>query len=151
MRFDEFPLYNAVAQVYEEIKRESGLRDHDTPSVRSEEWILNDARRRQLTRRIVSRMTEHDSDILSAFVRYAKASKNGADVPKLHLTIQVARVRGARCFYSMLGNCSNDVDLDRINAGGEYSLANCVIACGHHNRARGNMPIEQFLSGKEGD
>ena len=150
MRFGEVALYSAVADVYDEIQKESRIAECTTPSVRSEQWLLDDDRRRQLTQRIVLKMTDGDSDILAAFVKYAKAPRNGAEIPKLHLTIQVARLRGSRCFYSMLGNCSDDVELDRIKPGsdgGEYTLANCVIACGKHNRERQDKSVTDFLNG----
>lgn len=141
MKFSELDLYQSVAEVYADLQAE-GKR------VRSDEWLLDGAT--ELTQRIVLAMTKSsEPELLRTFLTYAKAPRNGADVPKLHLTIEVARQRGHKCFYAMLGNCSEDVHLDRIlpgSRGGQYTLANCVLSCGRHNTMRGDQPISEFLN-----
>lgn len=147
MKFDDFPLMFAVSEVYEEIKAEKQIEELETPGARSDDWLREEARRLELTKRINLKMIQPDEELLGAFVKYAKAPKNGCDEkPKLHLMMDVARRHGTTCFYSFKGGCSDDVDLDRIIPGGPYSVANCVIACSYHNRQRGNRDFGEYCN-----
>lgn len=142
MRFIDFDLYTAIYEVRKDMIADGA----ETPGERR--WENDEESRLELCRRVIQKLHANtDQTIISAWVDYRTRPKaNGTDKNKYDLTIEVSKVRGRECFYSMLGSCSDDVHLDRLIAGGEYSLANCVIACGYHNSKRGDKPIEQFLA-----
>ena len=83
--------------------------------------------------------------LIDAWIRFR-------DCPSRYsLLVEVARTHGRSCFYANrgLGPCSEELDLDRLlpeSRGGRYTLKNCVIACSRHNRMRGDMNVEEFLS-----
>ncbi len=70
---------------------------------------------------------------------------------KNRLKCDVSIAHGRNCFYANrgLGECSEEVELDRIvpeSRGGRYTLENCLIACAKHNGARGDQSIEVYLA-----
>lgn len=143
MLFSEIPLYQAIHRV-----RKSIVSDGEKPG--AEEWFIDDDKRKEFCRRVISEMIDVDAAIIKAAVQFRKGpSVDG--YKKVELTLDVAALHGGVCFYANrgLGECSSDVHLDRIvpgSRGGKYSLANCVLACGAHNTARGDMTIEDFLA-----
>ena len=83
--------------------------------------------------------------MIHAWVGYRK---NGG---RNDLLIRCAKFHGRRCFFGArgLGECSDDIDLDRIipgSRGGEYTVENCFLACSRHNRQRGDRSIEAYLA-----
>ena len=67
---------------------------------------------------------------------------------------EIALSHGAWCFWLHRdkGPCSDSVDAGHLVAkshGGELSVANCVIECSSHNRQRGNMTVEEYLTNTE--
>lgn len=84
-------------------------------------------------------------DMLKGWRDYRKMSDGKAE-----LTVLVGAHSGDRCFWSgrVSGACTPDATLERLTPGkrgGEYTLANCVLACGSHNSARGDKTVEEFL------
>jgi len=80
-----------------------------------------------------------------------RRNKVDEDMHKKQLIVDVFNRDGARCFYAGrgLGDCSEDVQLDRIKPetrGGKYTIGNCVLACGCHNKMRGDKDLEDFLN-----
>lgn len=146
MRFDELALFDAIFEVRREM-----LASGESPG--AERWNTDESGRRELCQRILKQMSLRgsiDQRLIDAWIAYRKRPKaEGTDINKYDLTIEVARLRGSSCFYSPLGGCSPDIDLDRINPGDAYSVANCVIACSYHNRKRGDTPIGEFIKSLE--
>jgi hypothetical protein len=76
--------------------------------------------------------------------------------PKTQLTCDVSLEHKRRsCMYAGRGKgpCSDDIQLERIipgSRGGEYTVENCDLACGKHNRERSDQPIENFLASDNG-
>ena len=67
------------------------------------------------------------------------------------MKIEVAVAHGTRCFWEGRGKgeCSNEVDCGHIlprSQGGALSVENCMIECSRHNRQRGTMSIESYIS-----
>lgn len=144
MRFDELPIYKACHEVHQEMEIRGEFPGADG-------WTSNDEQRVEITKRIMARLIEEsDQTLLDCFMTYRKSSRVDG-VRKLALIVEVAKAHGSKCFYANRGKgeCSNEVQLERLvpgARGGIYSLANCVIACSHHNQMRSDTPIEEFLS-----
>ncbi len=143
MTFDELPLFEAIYDLRREMET-----DGEAPG--SDSWTSDEGKRVELTRRLLAKLIANvDQRFIDAWIRFRK----GSDVDgkkKTELTIEVARAHGTRCFYANrgLGECSTDIDLDRIvpgSRGGKYTVENCVISCGRHNRSRGDASIEDLL------
>ncbi len=148
MTFDELPIYVAVDKasraIEERIADGEGL-----PLIGSDEWIIDPRRRSELLAMIQS-FLQPDEALLRPWMRYRKASND-----KLRLMVEVATLRGTTCFFAGRGKgeCSDDVELDRIvpgSRGGTYELANCMITCGRHNRDRKDRTIEAYLQAENG-
>lgn len=146
MKFDELPLYCAIAKVRKHIT-ESGERGAGDSYWEHGKGAI------ELTRMIVGAMTTTaDESLVRAYVKYRKSCGVGDDSGTKKLDIIAELYPHSHvCFYANrgLGECSEDVDLDRILPGahgGEYSVANCVISCARHNRQRGDMPLAEFLN-----
>ncbi len=78
--------------------------------------------------------------------------KSGPDGIRLKCEVAMSNGGVFCCFYAPrnVGPCSQDVSLDRLvpgSRGGEYTVANSVIACAKHNSSRSNQPIEEYLLG----
>lgn len=110
----------------------------------SDIWTTNEGFRKELTIRVLTRMCDNvNQRVIDIWMKYRKES--------LGLLAQVAKVHGSKCAYTNrgMGDCSDDVDLDRIvpgSRGGQYTVENCQIACSRHNRERGDAAIEEYLS-----
>lgn len=146
MRFDELDLFDAIYEVRKEM-----IEKGESPG--AECWNTDEFSRRELCQRILKQLSMRgsvDQRLIDAWIAYRKRPKaEGTDVNKCDLTIEVARARGSKCFYAPLGGCSGEIDLDRINPGEPYSIANCVISCSFHNRKRGDMAIGAFIKSLE--
>ena len=139
MTFDELPIYETIHDVYPTV---------DEP--RSDVWLTE--RAAELCRMILSGMPIYDRDaMLRAWSAYGK-SPNCAGVKKLALAVMVARSHGRKCFWANRGKgeCSEELTIDRLIAGGPYSVENCVIACSRHNTQRNDRSIEDYLSTGQG-
>jgi hypothetical protein len=154
MRFDDLPLYCAIAKVRDKIKTLS--KDGHIEPLGSEYWQRGEGSI-ELTRMITDELiTEANELYVDAFVKYRKGvSVDDEGNKKLDIIASLASgFKTPRCFYHNrgLGDCSEDVDLDRIlpgSQGGKYSVANCVLACSRHNRQRGDLNFIEFLNGVE--
>jgi len=142
MRFNELQLYIAVHETYDTLR-----------SPRSDKWITEDADAlcRAIGEHLPYGHPYQMAQTIEAWTCYGKSGKAG-DLKKLELTVLVARLHGAKCFWAGrgLGECSQEATLDRLVPGswdppGEYTLENCVIACTLHNSARGNLSVEEYL------
>lgn len=146
MKFEELPLFDAIYEVRREMTERG-----ESPG--AEHWNTDELSRRELCQRILKQLTVRgsiDQRLIDAWIAYRKRPKaEGTEINKCDLTIEVARLRGGKCFYSPFGSCSDDIDLDRINPGEAYSLGNCIISCSYHNRRRGDMAIGDFLRSLE--
>lgn len=151
MRFDELALICAVYRVRENIKTLS--KDGQVETISSSYWERGEGAV-ELTRMIAEEMiTEVNELYVDAFVRFRK-SGNVDDDGNKKLDIIASLASGTklpRCFYEKrgLGECSDDVDLDRIlpgSQGGKYTVANCVLSCSRHNRQRADMSFADFLN-----
>jgi hypothetical protein len=141
--FSELPLYQAISRV-----RKSILDDGDKPG--AEEWFIDDDKRKEFCRRVITEMIDVDAAIIKAAMQFRKGTCVDG-FKKIELMLLVAELHGGVCFYASrgLGPCSDDVQLDRIipgSRGGKYSVSNCVLACGAHNSLRGDLSIEEFFS-----
>jgi hypothetical protein len=141
MTFDDFPLYLAVFKVYATAERPG-----------SDDWIGRHATRayKLVLGQLVDDEAWTECGLPYSLDRVVDVWRQLRKQPKLRRTCEVAMVFGRSCFYANrgLGNCSPDVDLDRILPGsrdGQYEFRNCIIACSRHNRSRGDMSIEQYL------
>lgn len=140
MRRDELRLYGAIYDVRQEMEA-----NDEEPGADS--WITDDNKRLILTKRVIQKLINAcDATVISAWGTFRKSGTVDG-VKKLELLVQVARSHGDNCFYAHrgLGDCVEEIDLDRLIAGGMYSVANCVIACSKHNRMRGDKTIDEFL------
>lgn len=144
MTFDEIPLYEAIHEVYRTV---------DNP--RSDAWLIEPQRMRLL--RLIQAQLPLDSPFSSeewqqcwsAYGR-SRVAEAGVQLKKIELAILVARVHGRRCFFFSrgLGDCSSEVNLDRIIPGarhGQYTLENCILSCSFHNTQRRERSIEEYL------
>ena len=143
MTFDDLPLFDAIYSLRSEMEAAG-----ENPG--SDVWTIEEDRRCELTKRIMGKlMTDIDQRLINAWIRFRKsANVNGKK--KVELIVEVFRLRGGTCFYRNrgLGECSPDIDLERLipeTRGGRYTLENCVLACGRHNRMRGDRDLESFL------
>lgn len=139
MTFDELPLYEAIHDV----------RNQENPGI--DMYRIEDQQKlvSLILARLVPPVPWGSSEIVNAWVAYRKLP-NG----KGPLTINVARAHGRKCFYANrgVGNCNNQVSIDRLIPGsreGEYTIENCVIACGFHNSQRNDQTIEEYLRAKQ--
>jgi len=123
----------------------------------AEHWIKTEEGQLNLCRRINNRlMRSPDLRIIDAWLKFRKCGRKNIDGPdasqkRLELIVEVARLRGRVCFYACCnkGECSDELDLDRIKTGsrgGEYTVQNCIISCSRHNRMRGDTPFEEFIN-----
>ena len=142
MRFNELPLYQAVYRVYCGVEKPG-----------SDDWISKNAK--AAYKLVLTQIVEDEAwtpeGIPYPLERVVEVWRELRKVVKTRLKCEVSSLHGCRCFYADrgVGPCSDDVDLDRIipeSRGGEYTVANCVIACSFHNRSRGDGTIEQFLA-----
>jgi len=143
MTFDDIPLLEAIYDLRREMED-----DGECPG--SDSWTSDEEKRVELTRRLLGKLILNvNQRMIDAWIGFRKAS-DADGRKKSELIVEVARAHGSRCFYADrgLGECSNDVDLDRIvpgSRGGKYSVENCIISCGRHNRSRGDANIENLL------
>lgn len=81
-------------------------------------------------------------DVLEEFDNFGKSRKN------LLIVKHGIRQRWL-CFYSgrVRGECCDNCSLDRIIAGGEYTLWNTILVCTSHNSSRQNQRIDDYLEG----
>jgi hypothetical protein len=142
MTFSEIDLYEAIYDVRAELER-SGR------STGSDGLLIDLDRREELCRMIQFRLpigTPYSAaQMVDAWVAFRKRSDG-----KALLVVEIARSHGRQCFWKGrgLGNCSDDVSIDRLlpgSRGGLYTVANCVLACGTHNSMRRDRTIEEFL------
>lgn len=145
MRFVDFPLYDAIFEV-----RQQMILEGHSPG--EEAWYVDADKRFEFTRRVVTQMAlDCDQTIINAAIAFRKCPKaEGSDIKKLDLLLQVARLHGRQCFYANrgLGLCSEEVHLDRLvpgARGGVYSIENCVISCGFHNSSKNDKSLEEYL------
>ena len=146
MTFDDLPLFDAIYSLRNEMEVAGENPGSDT-------WTTEEDRRGELTRRLMSKlMTDIDQRLINAWIQFRKSSSvNGKK--KIELIVEVFRLHGGTCFYRNrgLGECSPDIDLERLipdTRGGQYTLENCVLSCGKHNRMRGDKDLEKFLQRK---
>jgi hypothetical protein len=139
--FDELPLYQAVHKVYSRVERPG-----------SDDWISRHAASayKHVLMQIVEDEAWTDQGIPYSLERVVEVWRELRKVPRARLKCEVSLAHGGVCFFANrgLGACSSDVDLDRIipeSRGGTYCVENCVLVCSHHNRARGNRSVEDFL------
>ncbi len=141
MLFSELPLYRAVFEVQKRVEQPG-----------SDEWIR--ARAKQAYKLVLQQIVDDENwteqgiqwsmnQVLDVWMHLRK-------VPKARMICEVAAMHGERCFYfgRNIGECSADLDLDRIIPGskeGEYQIQNCLIVCSRHNRSRGDLGIAEFL------
>lgn len=145
MTFDELPLYEAIHDAYRLV---------DAP--RSDLWLMQDARTEYLYRTVQANLPRNVfctlEQILEAWALYGKSvTVNELQQKKLELVVLVARAHGRRCFYAGrgLGDCTNELQLDRLLPGsrsGLYVVENCILACSFHNGQRGDLTIEDYLA-----
>jgi hypothetical protein len=154
MKFDELHLYCAIYRVRENIKAMS--KSGELESISSSHWERGEGAI-HLTRMIAEELIDEVNELyVDAFVRFRK-SANVDDEGNKKLDIIASLASGnklPKCFYEKrgLGECSDDVDLDRIlpgSQGGRYTIANCVLSCSRHNRQRGDMGFSEFLNSNE--
>lgn len=143
MTADELPTFIAIYRV-ERLIDERRTAGEDLPPFGSDDWLIDPARRADLLSMIQSFLVP-DESLLRNYIRYRKSGDK-----RLRLMVEVAIAHGATCFFRGRGRgeCSDEVDLDRIvpgSRGGEYTLENCQIACSRHNRERGDRTIEEYL------
>lgn len=150
MTFDEWPLYEAICDVYRTV---------DNP--RQEIW--DHVERETLCRKILERfplgspwLSLSADQIMKAWSSFGKVNiEKGNPVKKGELIVAVGRIHGRKCFYADrdIGECTNNVSLDRLvpgARGGKYSVRNCVIACDFHNTHRRDTNIEDYLREADG-
>lgn len=142
MTADELPTFIAIHRV-ERLIEERRQAGEFLPLFGSDDWLIDRSRRVELLSMIQSFLVP-DEALLSSYLRYRKSGD------KLRIIAALAVRHGARCFFDGRGKgeCSNELDLDRIipgARGGEYSLENCHIVCSRHNRERGDRAIEEYL------
>jgi hypothetical protein len=136
MRFSELILYEAMYKVRQTLQNPG-----------SDDWI--NRAREELCRKIQGQMPIGApftaEQMIDAWVKYRKSPEG-----KTELTVKVALAHGEHCFMfgRGKGECSEEIDLDRIVPGvrgGQYTLENCIIMCSFHNRQRGDRSLEDYL------
>ena len=141
MRAADACLYHAILHV---------RRNIESPG--SDKWISTDATEMYALVLIAMVQEEHWphhakppslNEVVSAWTRFRKASDH-----KAVLLCELIKKHGTACFWSgrVDGECSEDLTIDRLVPGKEYSLRNCVVACSYHNSKRSNETVEEFLS-----
>lgn len=146
MKFEELSLYDAIMTVREEMEAAG-----ESPG--ADKWITDEDLRIAITQRVMRHLLKDaDQAIINAWCTFRKGVNLAPDLKKVELIVCVARIHGARCFYANRGRgpCSEDVHIDRLipgSRGGQYTLQNCVLACGTHNTMRQDKPLEEFLAG----
>ena len=142
MKWEELELCVAIAKVRHGMKRNG-----EKPG--AECWTAE--RALELTHRIMLELVNKPNpSFIDAWRQFRKTPTSYDDKKKLDIIVELCERNGPTCFYSDrgLGDCSDDVHLDRIrpgSRGGEYTIANCVLSCGRHNTMRGDKAIEEFL------
>jgi len=140
-RIDELPLIAAIYRVRLALMA-------DGEELRSQEWVYD--RSIELCKMIAEELvTERIDEYLRAFERYGKQSKSNDMGERKSDIIAQLFINGMNgCFYAGrgIGECSEDIDLDRIRAGGDYTMANCVLSCSYHNRSRSNKDIADYCN-----
>ena len=127
MKFSEYPLYNAIHDVYCEFEQ-TNLKP------RSADWLIYRSKREQLKSLINSKLVDSlytEEDMLKAWDDFGKNKS------KYKLLIAAARRYGCHCFYEgrEQGKCSHIMSIERIhNARNEpLKIENSVIVCKKHN------------------
>lgn len=144
MKFQEIPLFDAVMTV-----RGQMISGNEDPGAAV--WDTTEDGRKEVTQRVLTELIKDtDQTIIDAWIKTRKSPTLDSGMKKIELLVEVSRVHGVKCFYAnrAKGECSEDVHVDRIipgSRGGQYTLANCVLACGRHNTMRGDLSVEQFL------
>lgn len=143
MKFEELDLLCAVYDVRANMEAAG-----EQPG--SEYWTTDEEKRTELTRRILQTLEcTVQQRLIDAWIAFRK-SPNVNGKKKAALIVEVARLHGRACFYAGrgLGQCSEDVDLERLipeTRGGQYTVENCVLSCSRHNRMRGDTSLEEML------
>ena len=150
MKFTEIPIYDAIYDVYTNCENQN-------LEPRSTKWLISKNKRQLLVNEITSKLSPEskkelglivsdEEEILTAWEHFGKRAYSKKQAG-LKLTIEIIRKFGAKCSYAgRLGNkCNDTVSVDRMDAGGEYSLKNCIICCQACNSKRGPKPIDQAI------
>lgn len=130
MIFEELQVLDAIRSIRDQI---------DQPG--SDRFLHDRDEGIKLTRMICAQMiNEPDNYLVRKFINYRKSQK--AD-----LLVELYRRQGATCFYAgrVPGDCCDEVEIDRIVPGGDYSLSNCVLACRTHNNERRDQTFTSYL------
>lgn len=140
MTFEEIPLYEAIHDVYRMV---------DSP--RADHWQrppFNERLCRQIQACLPIGSPFLMEQMLVAWSLYGKSAAVADGIRKLELSVFVARAHGRQCFWANRGRgeCSTEVQLDRLLPGGPYCVENCVIACAFHNGQRGDRSVEAYLA-----
>ena len=140
MKRAEIPIYLAVHALYGRVSEP-----------RSDYWQTSSGRL-ELARRMQDEMPL-DSGFVElvqqVWIRYGKSTTStDPDQKKVSLLCEHVERQGGVCFYADRGKgeWSDDLTLDRILAGAEYTFANTLAACSTHQSMRGNKSIESFLT-----
>lgn len=143
LTFDDLPLQQAINELFD-----------DPEFVKSESLLITDEGREWILQKIIARLPnelighyrfEH---ILLSVNQFRKMGQE--HVQKRRIILEHARKMTApECFYrgKVAGNCTEQVDLDRIKPGargGKYSVENTVLSCSRHNRQRGCKEVISY-------
>jgi 5-methylcytosine-specific restriction endonuclease McrA len=153
MKFSEFPIFGAIYDVYLDYEAK-GLKP------RSSNHFIYEDKRKALADAIYDRLSLKDRQktpydveyFLKCWDLFGKRSKNrDTSGSNTRLVIEVARKYGYTCMYSgRFGNeCNDTVNLDRISAGSEYSLGNCVISCAACNNKKRDKDLQQLIKSRK--
>lgn len=143
LTFDDIPLQEAVYHLFQDVE-----------FVRSEKLLIADAGREWILQKII-KLLPNDlighyrfEKILLTVNQFRKMGKDHL-AKRLIILEHVRKSKNPDCFYrgKVAGECSEEVDLDRIKPGkraGEYTIENTVLSCSRHNRERGCRAVELF-------
>jgi hypothetical protein len=128
MKFDEFPLYDALHDIYVEFEAKK-------QKPRSADWLIYHRKRDHLVSLVQAKLSGfEEEEILKAWDDFGKNKE------KYKLLIGVCRKYGSKCFYDGrgIGCCSKIMSVERIPSqrDEELSLQNAVVVCKKHNTDR---------------
>jgi hypothetical protein len=164
MTFADILLCEAVHDVYQVLNGPAENGKSLGPGPRSDFWLTPTGRKTILCL-VINRIVELDVNyifqavlagalsadrILQVFSSYGRTG-NKNEFGATERLVLVARAHGRTCFYRDRdkGPCSPEVTVDRLRPGvrgGEYTVANCVVACSRHNSQRGDKVLEDYLA-----
>lgn len=127
MKFEDFDLYRAIYNVYNEFEK-------NDKKPRSSDWFIYKIKRKMLRNLIITNLVAIDGNLYSEEEILKAWDDFGKNKEKYRLIVETGILKGTTCHYDS-SNCSSTVSIEKIisKKNDEMIPENCRIVCKKHN------------------